>query len=238
MNFFDRGIIHFLNSFSGRFPLFDHSVAQISGNSFLNGGVMVALFWWAWNAKSESQTKRREYLLFGLIASVGAVFCARFLALSLPFRLRPMHNPALDFRVPIGMNPDNLLGWSAFPSDHASLFFCFATGLWIVSKRLGSIAFAYALFVIAFPLMYLGAHQPTDIIAGAILGIGLSCLSNVEWLRKGITAPLLRWSDAYSGPFYAGLFLCSFEIAELFDSVRKIGFTAYRDLETFLRTLR
>ncbi len=238
MNFFDRDIIHFFNSFAGLYPLFDQSVAQISGNSFLNGGVMVALFWWAWNSKSDSPSRQREYLLFGLIASVFAVFCARFLALCLPFRLRPMHNPAIDFRVPVGMNPENLIGWSAFPSDHASLFFCFAAGLWMVSKRLGSIAFGYSLFIIAFPLMYLGAHQPTDIIAGAILGIGLASLANIEWLRKAITEPLVHWCHSYPGPFYAVLFLCTFEVAELFDSVRKIGFTAYRDLETLLHTFR
>jgi undecaprenyl-diphosphatase len=238
MNSFDLSIIRFFNSFAQHSPLFDRLVAQISGNTLLTGGVMVALFWWAWNRYRDANSEQREYLLFGLFASVSAVFLARVLALILPFRPRPLHNPSLGFQLPTGMNPNILIGWSAFPSDHAALFFCFAASLWMVSKRLGSIAFCYAFFVISLPRIYLGIHNPTDIIGGAVLGIGLACLSRVAWLRKSITRPALHWSISSPASFNAFLFLFSFEIAELFDSVRHFGLSGYRGLQVILQTLR
>jgi undecaprenyl-diphosphatase len=238
MNSFDLSILRFFNSFAQRYPALDHLASHLSGNTLVNGGVLVALFWWGWNRNRDDNSEQREYLLFGLIASVSAVFLARFLALILPFRPRPLQNPSLGFHVPIGMNPNVLIGWSGFPSDHAALSFCLATGLWMVSKRLGSIAFGYALLVISLPRIYLGIHQPTDIIAGAFLGIGLGFLSRVVWLRKGVTRPALNLSIAHPGVFTAFLFLLSFEIAELFDSVRHVGLLGYRSLEAILQTFR
>jgi len=238
MNFFDLSIIRFFNSFAQRSSGFDHLVVQISHNTLVRGGFMVALFLWAWNRYRDEYSEQREFLLFGLLASVSAIFVARALALALPFRARPLDNPLLGFRLPIGMDPDALLGWSAFPSDHAALFFCLAACLWMVSKRLGTIAFCYSIFVISLPRIYLGIHHPTDIIGGAVIGIGVACLSRIVWLRKRVTRPVLQWSTANPPFFNALMFLLSFEIAELFESVRHIGLAGYHSVQVILQTLK
>jgi undecaprenyl-diphosphatase len=120
------------------------------------------------------------------------------------------------------MNPDNLIGWSSFPSDHAVLFFCLGMGLWLISRRLGAIALAYALLGACFPRVYVGIHYPTDILAGAALGIGIACFGMVDWIRNAVIHPMLYWQEHYPASFNAFLFLFSFEIAEQFDSVRTL----------------
>lgn len=199
---------------------------------------MMALFWWVWAEGGDAQPERRELLLFGLFASVLAVFLARILALMLPFRARPIHNPLLGFRLPYEMNPDSLLHWSSFPSDHAALFFALATSLWFVSKRMGLLAYCYAFFVICLPRIYVGIHYPTDIIAGALLGIGTAALSDVLWLRKSVTQTFLGWINRLPARGYVFLFLFSFEIGEQFDSLRHIAVLGYRSLTFALQALR
>jgi membrane-associated phospholipid phosphatase len=56
----------------------------------------------------------------------------------------------------------------SFPSDHTTVAFAFAVGLWIVSRKLGVIAVILAA-VEGFSRVYLGQHYPHDVIAGAIL---------------------------------------------------------------------
>jgi undecaprenyl-diphosphatase len=238
MNFFDVWIIRYINAFSQHSWGFDHTVVQMVTNTLVKGGVMVALFWWAWNHDQDENSDQREFLLFGLFASISAVIIARVLALTLPFRARPLDNFSLHFQLPIGMDPGALATWSSFPSDHAALFFCFATGLWIVSKRLGSIAFCWALFVISLPRVSLGIHYPTDIVGGALLGMGVALLCRITWLRKSLTRPFLRWSIDYPAYFSACLFLLTFEMAEVFDSVRHLGLSGYHGVQVILQTLR
>src|SRR6266566_1140164 len=100
MNFFDLSIIRFFNGFAQRSGVFDHLVVGISHNAFVKGGLMMALFWWAWNRYRDPQSEQREFLLFGLLASVPVIFVARVLALTLPFRARPFDNTLLGFRFP------------------------------------------------------------------------------------------------------------------------------------------
>jgi hypothetical protein len=124
MNPFDLHTIHFLNSFAQRSWVFDSLIGQLEGTDLLKGGVIMALFWWAWIRYGNAHPENREKLLFGLISGVFATILARVLALMLPFRVRPLHNLQLNFRLPYGSDPNTLVGWSSFPSDHAALFFC------------------------------------------------------------------------------------------------------------------
>jgi undecaprenyl-diphosphatase len=238
MNTFDFAIIHFLNGFAHRSLAFDALTVLLSSNFLLDGGILVALFWWVWIEPGEKHVENREYLLFGFFASIFALCVARTLALTLPFRIRPFESPDLHFRLPYKMNPEILIGWSSFPSDHAVLFFCLAASLWIVSKRVGTVAFWYTVFVICLTRIYLGIHYPTDIIAGAVLGIGIAFLSKASWLRKGVTRPALYWQDHHPGSFSAFMFVCSFELAEQFSSVRDAAAPIYHGIKVILQTLR
>lgn len=220
MNTFDLNILHFFNSFVGRSPIFDSWVVFIVLDPLLDGGVLIALFWWAWGRYGRSPSEQREILLFGLVDTFFAVAVARILAAALPFRERPMRVPSLHWQFPHGIDQQLLIHWSSFPSDHATFAFCLAAILWQVSKPLGGIAMLHVTVAVCLTRIYCGIHYPTDIIAGAILGIGIALLAKTTYLRLKVARPAVRWLDKYPASFYAVLFLWTFEMAEMFDSVR------------------
>ncbi len=136
------------------------------------------------------------------------------------------------------MNQDALAGWSSFPSDHAALFICLAVAIWFASKRLGAIALGYTCFFILLPRIYLGIHYPTDVLAGMLVGIGVASLAKITWLRRTATMPGMHWLEAHPASFHGFLFLCSFEIAESFSSLRDIAGFGSEALHRTLISLR
>ena len=238
MNSFDLTVIHFLNGYARRSYVFDDLMTHMSGNALLEGGIIVVLFWWAWVETRNRGSKDQELLMFGLFASVFAVLVARVLALSLPFRSRPIQNPAIHFTLPYTMTTDALIGWSSFPSDHAVVFSCLAVSLWFISKRLGAVAFAYVVLGSSFPRVYLGIHYPTDVIAGAILGIGIAYLAKMDLLRTTVVRPFLYWQEHHPSSFMAFLFFCTFEIAEEFNSLRTLAMFGLHGARAFAEAYR
>jgi undecaprenyl-diphosphatase len=235
---FDVVTIHYINEFARRSRAFDGLIATLGGENLLVSGTVVALFWWAWFREDRESGENREHLIFGFFSGIFAVFLARILALSLPFRERPLRNPLLHFQIPYQMNPDMLIGWSSFPSDHAALFFCLAATVWIASRRLGAVAFCFVFCFICFPRIYLGIHYPSDIIAGAALGMGVAFLSRAARIRKSLTWPMMYWMENYPGSFNAFLFLTSLEMADKFDSLRRAVIFGFNGIEHTLQAIR
>lgn len=122
----------------------------------------------------------------------------------------------------------------SFPSDNAVLFFTLAAGLFFASRRVGVILFLYAAFVVCLPRMYLGVHWPTDILAGAALGVGLGWLGARERVRRAISRPVLAWLDREPGWFCAGLFLLTYQVASLFSDSRDVACFAVHTLKDVL----
>lgn len=228
MNWFDLSILHFINSFAHHSWVVDATLVEIADSNLVDGAVLMAMFWWAWIEYGKKNSEKRLVLAANLGVCALSVCLARILALSLPFRERPIHNSLLQFTHPFNSNSHALIHWSSFPSDHAVLTFCIATGLWMVSRRLGTLALAYA-FVTNVPRIYAGTHYPTDFIAGALLGSAMAFLSGTETF-KNAARTCLDFLDPYPAYLYALLFAWTFEISEMFSSLRRLAVVAAKSL--------
>ena len=62
------------------------------------------------------------------------------------------------------------LGDYSFPSGHTSASFAAATAIYAIDRRWGAAAYVLAA-LIGFSRLYLGVHFPTDVLAGAVVGI-------------------------------------------------------------------
>lgn len=222
MNSFDQFLLTWINQFSRHSLAADSAIAFLSGHQFLKGGVLMTIVWWAWFTTSERQARNQEHLVVTLFCCFVAMFVARVLAFTLPFRSRPIHEEGLGFLVPYGLTPTTLDGWSSFPSDHAVLYFTLACGLLFISKKMGAFAIAYTAVFIALPRIYLGLHYPTDILAGGVIGAAISLLGNVYLTESKIVSATVTFSSSTPAVFYPLFFLLTYQIAELFNGVRPL----------------
>ncbi len=78
--------------------------------------------------------------------------------------------PTLEGLPPLGGAPSSL----SFPSAHATSSFAVATAMTRVDS-LGALAFVLAV-ALSLGRPYLGMHYPSDVLAGALLGVALGLL--------------------------------------------------------------
>jgi undecaprenyl-diphosphatase len=217
----DLEILRSLNVVARNSWAFDRAVSALADNTLLKGGVEMTLIWWAWFRTRG--IRNREHVIATVVGSVVALAVSRLLVAVLPFRVRPLHDSALGFVSPYGVDDSVLAKASSFPSDHAVLFFALATGLFFVSRRAGVLAVLHTLAMIALPRMYLGLHYFSDIGAGGAVGASICWLAN-RFLptSRGVQA-LERLSSAKPTYFYPVMFLVTYQVAELFESTRAIA---------------
>jgi membrane-associated phospholipid phosphatase len=223
MNALDGTLLRAAARASGASPDFDLLISFISANHLFKGFVVMAAIWWIW-FRDPAQPNVREQVMVTLLAGLIALFVARLLAHELPFRVRPFVLP--DFANAFPLTRQRMGGleeWSSFPSDHATLFAALATGAWFAWRRLGLMLWAYALVVIFVPRVYLGMHYPTDILAGALIGIAIAWALHVSTIRSTVAKPFLQWQVRSPGSFYACAYLLTAQIAVLFDPVRHVA---------------
>jgi undecaprenyl-diphosphatase len=78
--------------------------------------------------------------------------------------------PVLEGLPPLGGAPSSL----SFPSAHATSSFAVATAMTRVDS-LGALAFVLAI-ALSLGRPYLGMHYPSDVLAGAVLGVALGLI--------------------------------------------------------------
>lgn len=183
----------------------------------------VLILWGLWFAKKgEERTAQREVLISVLFLTVFSILAARAMANTLPHRDRPIHN-AESGAVMLDWMPDSAFqGMSAFPSDHAVMFFTLATGLFCVSRVAGAVALLHAGLIVCLPRVAIGAHWPSDILAGALFGIVTIVLflrPLTVLIRKWRFIPFFETREVIAYPLF---FLATYEVARMFKSTRTV----------------
>jgi undecaprenyl-diphosphatase len=80
------------------------------------------------------------------------------------FRLRPFIENQATVLI------DQSAKEASMPSGHAALFFALATVVYFYNKKLGIFLFV-STFLISISRVFVGIHWPSDILAGALVGI-------------------------------------------------------------------
>ena len=120
----DTAILSWINGIVGIWPLGERAFYAWATNSLTKSAPLGVMFWLLWFLYDARRDRAR--LLGTLAVAVIAIFVGRVAALALPHRVRPMHQADSGWRLPDGVVPEPLEGWSSFPSDHAVLFFALA----------------------------------------------------------------------------------------------------------------
>jgi undecaprenyl-diphosphatase len=236
----DLRIYSWLSGYAGNWVL-DRLASHEEANNILKGGVMSAIYWHLWFGKGAERERRRRSIVIILAGAFLAVIVSRTISLLAPFRLRPLYDggiPHPSYSIPITANLEN---WNAFPSDTATLFFALAFGIAYLSRRLAIPVLLYTAGWIALPRIYLGLHYPSDIVAGAAIGIAtVWVLLRTQWLHSVIARRVLAFESASPQWFYPIAFLMSFELADLFNDVRNVGrvvvhLLRFRSYSAFMR---
>ncbi len=110
-----------------------------------------------------------------------------------------------------------------FQAITPALFFALATGMFLLSRKLGMFVLIYVLGIICFPRVYMGLHYPTDILAGALIGVAITIGVSSTSVRRLLLPPVHAWLNKSPGTFYACFFFLSYQIASMFDPIRAIG---------------
>ncbi len=164
----DQSIIRVLLAATSHSPAFTWAMHKLLDLDLLRMGPVVAMLLYVWVSPQGRVQLRAEQAARTIIGILVATLASQVLQGLLPERPRPLHAlPGFGF-PPL---PEASFDWSSFPSDTATLSFAMVAGIWAVSRLLGLAAALWALLVICFPRLFFGLHYPSDILAGALLGL-------------------------------------------------------------------
>ena len=223
----DLAVFHAVNGLCGNW-LLDRIAAYEENNYFFKGGIFLALYWWFWFAPEQDRRLRnRQIILVAIVGTIVALALNRALAVTLPFRVRPMYAAGIGYHAPSIGFAMNLEHWSSFPSDSATYWFALSFGVFRLNRVLGVAAMVYSTLWMCLVRLYLGIHYPSDLLAGAVLGLVVVWTVEhlVAWQHAPVRSAMLRLAAVernHPGLFYATAFVVSFELTMMFDDLRDL----------------
>ena len=222
----DRSLLLAVNGFAQRSYLFDKSVVQLLDMDFLKGGFFFVFLWWLWFRESADAPENRIAVLRIGAGMFLAVVLARAMQLLLPGRVRPMHDATIHLVAPLVPVPEGLEHWSSFPSDHAVVFFALATAIWLYHRWLGLVAAAWLTIFACLPRVFVGYHYPSDILAGALVGVitmQLAMRLPLPRLASALIDRVFSWERRRPQLFYCAAVIITFELMMMCEDLRIVG---------------
>ena len=167
MNSMDASLLIWLNGLSGNIKSFDDLMRLIASDYLMPLVFSLSMFGLWFSGKTSSQ--RMTYQLTALMG-IGA--------LSISNAVVWLINSLWDRPRPFLDHPDelNLLFYSptdpSFPANPVAIGFAVAMAAWTVNRKFGLWLFAAA-SLYGFSRVYVGVFYPTDVVAGALVGIAV-----------------------------------------------------------------
>ena len=219
---FDAEIVSWLNSFLGASPRFDNLLHFLNGSPLLKGAPFMILIWWLGSGGGGERDEQGGFLTRTIIGLLVALLVARVLQDIGPHHLRPVSDPTLNLKSFMESDPNFFRKLNSFPSDHAVEFF--AMSLAIATRRfwLGMAAFAWSLAFICLPRIYFGYHYPSDILAGAVVGMSIMAIALTLPIPRRIHDGFKRLQIEMPGVLQAAQFGIALEMANNFDDIRGV----------------
>jgi hypothetical protein len=75
--------------------------------------------------------------------------------------------------------------------------------------------------IICLPRPYMGFHYPSDLVAGAAIGLGTAALARISSLRDAVGEVPEHWQERSAESFCSCFFILTFQIATIFESARE-----------------
>jgi undecaprenyl-diphosphatase len=113
---------------------------------------------------------------------VAAIGFASFAASFIGKRLFPRRRPAAEL-LPVGRRMIRRPKSSSFPSGHSASAMAFATAVAMEDRRAGAALFPLAAAV-GYSRVHTGVHWPTDVAAGAAIGVGAAYATRHWWPHR------------------------------------------------------
>lgn len=155
----DTRLLYFLNDLTGRSPLLDGIIVFFASHlAYILVALFLAYIFFSYHSKQE----KFQILL---VTSISTLF-ARFGIVELIRLFYQRPRPFIDLPVHQLLTNNE---WS-FPSGHATFFFALATAVYLYDKKWG-VGFFIAALLITVSRVIAGVHYPSDIVAGAFIGI-------------------------------------------------------------------
>jgi undecaprenyl-diphosphatase len=163
-----------LNGLAGRNALLDAVAAVVATDLIFLIVLSVAVWWLVPRGNRASQ--------HAALAAIGALACGQILNLVIGhFVFVPRPFVAHSVHLLVSSATD-----SSFPSDHVTAAFTIA-GTAVLRGTRGRWLMTVGATLVAISRVYVGAHYPTDVIAGAALGFGWSIV--FLWLDAWLASP-------------------------------------------------
>lgn len=156
-------LFYAINQFAGQVKLLDgFFIIAANYSPFILAGAMILAWFFARNLVKTRQNIFLALLAFGVAEVVGKIAGVVYYHPQPFATLKGVHQVV---RHPI----DN-----AFPSDHTLMFFAVMTVLFLTSKNKGRGIFLAVAFLVGVARIFVGVHYPSDVLAGAVIGIASS----------------------------------------------------------------
>ena len=178
----DEKVFLWLNGIAGEFSVLDRVIRWAVSDYLIPVSLALGLILLWFSGSDRTSRQRQQIGVFVALSSMAISSLAVFIVNALYFRPRPFLD--LDVTLLFYQPTD-----SSFPANPIAATFGIAAGVWGVNRRAGTFFLLGAGFY-ALARVLAGVHYPSDVIAGALIGIVVALL---VFKIRDLLGPVLIW---------------------------------------------